>query len=193
MKAFLSPGVLFILFSSFSVQAQAIPAKAQSDAPASTQSKAVAPSHIDPQKEANIRRLVEISGVKNNFAASISTMSTMMRSSLEKSGMSNEKARAFSDLFFEKMQAKMVGRFDDLLEMLIPIYDKYYTNEDLEGLIAFYSTPLGRKLLKNSPDVLRDSQTAGYQWGSKIGEESEREVLAEHPELKAPPPVFTNQ
>lgn len=107
--------------------------------------------------------------------------------------MNSEKANIFSGLFFQKMQDKMVSRFDDLLEMLIPIYDKYYTNEDLEGIIAFYSTPLGQKLLKNSPDVLRESQTVGYQWGSKIGAESEREVLAEHTELKPPPPVFTNQ
>ena len=109
----------------------------------------------------------------------------MMRAGLEKSGMSNEKARTFSDLFFEKMQTKMTSQFGVLLEMLMPVYDKYYTNEDLEGLIAFYGTPLGQKMLKNSPDVMRESQSIGFQWGSKIGQDTEREVLAEHPELRS--------
>jgi hypothetical protein len=206
VKIILSKGVLFLFCSTFcllfcslfcpSLGAQTpnatgggLPGRQQDPAT----SKADAAHHIDAEKEANIRRLVELSGVKSNMAASVAAMSTMIRASLEKSGMNNEKARAFSDLVLAKMQEKMASRFDSLLEMLMPVYDKYYTNEDLEGLIAFYGSPLGQKLLKSMPDVLRESQTVGYQWGAKIGEESEREVLAEHPELKPPTPVITNQ
>jgi hypothetical protein len=198
MKIIVTAGALFLFCSSFCATLNAqtphaaggVPSSGQQD---SSPSKADVPGHIDAEKEANIRRLVELSGVKSNMASSVAAMSTMIRASLEKAGMNNEKARTFSDLVLAKMQGKMASRFDSLLEMLMPIYDKYYTNEDLEGLIAFYGSPLGKKLLKSMPEVLRESQTAGYQWGSKIGEESEREVLTEHPELKPPTPVITNQ
>lgn len=206
MKISLTKGALFLFCSSFfllfcssfcsPLGAQTprvgggVPSGGQQD---SSTPKADVARHIDPEKEANIRRLVELSGVKSNMTASVAAMSTMIRASLEKSGMNNEKARTFSDLVLAKMQEKMTSQFDSLLAMLMPVYDKYYTNEDLEGLIAFYGSPLGQKLLKSMPAVLRESQTAGYQWGSKIGEESEREVLAEHPELKPPAPVITNQ
>ena len=192
MKAALAAGTFLALSFSLAAQIPSVGASPRLD-PRPAASQPALPRYIDPQKEMNIRRLIEISGAKSNFASSLASMSTMMRAGLEKSGMSSEKARTFSDFFFQKMQAKMTSQFDVLLEMLIPVYDKYYTNEDMEGLIAFYDTPLGQKMLKNSSDVTRESQSIGFQWGSKIGQEAEREVLAEHPELKPKPPVFTNQ
>ena len=47
------------------------------------------------------------------------------------------------DLFFERFRQKM--KVDDLLELLTPIYDRYFSTEDLEGLTKFYQTPLARK------------------------------------------------
>ncbi|HSH65205.1 MAG TPA: DUF2059 domain-containing protein, partial [Bacteroidia bacterium] len=30
---------------------------------------------------------------------------------------------------------------EDMIDILVPIYDKYYTDDDLDQLIAFYKTP----------------------------------------------------
>ncbi|MGH8399440.1 MAG: DUF2059 domain-containing protein, partial [Gammaproteobacteria bacterium] len=34
---------------------------------------------------------------------------------------------------------------DQLVQMLVPIYAKYYSDEDVRQMIAFYKTPLGQK------------------------------------------------
>ena len=57
---------------------------------------------------------------------------------------------------------------NSLVQMLAPIYYKYMTQKDLEGLIEFYETPLGKNFTKNYPLILQESMQMGEQWGMKI-------------------------
>lgn len=45
----------------------------------------------------------------------------------------------------------------ELLDRLVPVYARIYTEEELRELIQFYSSPLGQKMLKNSPTILEQS------------------------------------
>lgn len=46
---------------------------------------------------------------------------------------------------------------DEIIEGLVPIYDKYFTQEELQAYIDFYSSPAGRKLVETIPHVMTDS------------------------------------
>lgn len=59
---------------------------------------------------------------------------------------------------------------EDLIALMIPIYDKYYTEEDVDQLIAFYNTPIGKKSTEVLPAISQESMAAGQAWGRKIGE-----------------------
>lgn len=86
------------------------------------------------------------------------------------------------DLFFQKFQSKLqVGQ---LLDLAVPIYDKYFSNDEIEGLTRFYQTPLGQKTLAVLPQTLVEMQTASMKLGEKLGRDAMAEVLDEHPELK---------
>jgi hypothetical protein len=69
-------------------------------------------------------------------------------------------------------------RFDvnELTEKLIPIYDKYYSAEDLKGILQFYHSPLGQRVLSTMPGVLSESMAIGQEWGRRKGEEIEKEL-----------------
>lgn len=56
-----------------------------------------------------------------------------------------------------------------LINLIIPIYKKYYTQEDLKAIIAFYETPVGKKSINVLPNITKDSMTAGQAWGLEIG------------------------
>ena len=58
--------------------------------------------------------------------------------------------------------------FASLVEMLVPIYNKHMTQSDLEELIVFYKTPLGKKFTKTYPLILQESMQIGESWGMKI-------------------------
>jgi hypothetical protein len=85
-------------------------------------------------------------------------------------------------LFFEKFQNKL--KTDDLLDLIVPIYDKHLSKEDIDGLVQFYQTPLGKKMTSVLPQVLVESQTAAMNMGQELGRKAMLEVLAEHPELE---------
>jgi uncharacterized protein len=65
---------------------------------------------------------------------------------------------------------------NELLEMIIPIYDKYYTLEDLKAVNAFYSTPAGQKILSTLPQVMQESMQVGQKWGEQVGLKIAREL-----------------
>ncbi len=66
-----------------------------------------------------------------------------------------------------------------LIELVIPIYDKYYTHEDIKGLLEFYTTPLGQKLIKVQPALTADSMAVGRQWGRMMGEKIGQRLIDE--------------
>ena len=59
---------------------------------------------------------------------------------------------------------------DDLFTLMIPIYDKYFTESDLDALIVFYTSPAGIKVRDAQPLIIRDATAAGAEWGKSLGE-----------------------
>jgi hypothetical protein len=54
---------------------------------------------------------------------------------------------------------KLKGAFniDDVIQELVPLYDKYFTAEDLDGFIQFYTSANGRKLVQVIPLIMKES------------------------------------
>lgn len=66
------------------------------------------------------------------------------------------------------IEFKKQANVDDLFQQLIPLYTKYFTKEELEGLIEFYHSPLGRKLIEKQPLITQESFQIGYEWGQNM-------------------------
>jgi hypothetical protein len=156
---------------------------AQSTPPAQAAAPAAKPATaIDPAKDAAIRNLFEVMRTKDSMKQVMDSMSGSIRPLLESSLPPGEYRAQLIDLFFQRLQVKL--RVDDLLELVIPVYDKYFSLEEIEGLTKFYQTPLGKKAISVLPQVLLESQTAGKKLGQEMGRQSMLEVLDEHPNLK---------
>jgi uncharacterized protein len=136
---------------------------------------------IDPAKETDIRKLLDMMGTKalavQTMDATMNGIRPMMASSLPP-GDYKEK---LIDLFLEKFRAKADPQ--QVVDMVVPIYDKHLSHEEIKGLIAFYATPLGKKALSVLPAIAAESGEAGQKWGESLGRDSMREVLAAHPDL----------
>ncbi|MCG9792728.1 DUF2059 domain-containing protein [Flavobacterium algicola] len=57
---------------------------------------------------------------------------------------------------------------ENLIELIVPIYDDNYSEAEINGLIAFYKTTLGQKVISTLPIVVSQSMEAGRQWGSQL-------------------------
>ena len=65
---------------------------------------------------------------------------------------------------------------DDLTEMLVPVYSKYLSLEEVKEITKFYATPAGSKLAKNTPLIMQESMQVGQKWGMEIGERITKEI-----------------
>jgi len=66
-----------------------------------------------------------------------------------------EKVDSMADLVFEDMP------IDEIIQAIVPIYQKHLTKSDLDGIIVFYSSPVGKKLLKEQPAMMAEGMQAG--------------------------------
>jgi len=140
-----------------------------------------APTDIDPQKGARIRELMDVTGAKNMGQQLIEAGMEQFRSSVLDSQPDNPRAKQFVDAFVVRFQKHFDA--DSLNERVIPIYDKYLTTEDLQGLLDYYRSPLGQRMLKALPEVTRESQEAGFALGKKAAQETMDELKTDFPEF----------
>ena len=56
-----------------------------------------------------------------------------------------------------------------LMDMMYAIYDKFFSHDDIKGLIAFYKTDLGKKTIQVMPALTQEGMLAGQQWGASVG------------------------
>ena len=143
---------------------------------------AAATAKIDPGKEADIRRLLELTGARELATQTMNDMSQSLKPVLTNTLPPGDYRAKLVDLFFVKFMAKADSR--TLVDLAIPEYDKNFTHEEILGLIQFYQTPVGKKSISVLPQLMSDLQQKGRKWGEDVGRQSMIEVFAEHPEFK---------
>ena len=121
----------------------------------------------DPQhqaKIADIKKLMMMTGAGD--------MGTQMAGQMVESfKMSNPKV---PNEFWEKVKIEVDTSV--LLELNIPIYDKYLSHEEIKATIAFYETPVGKKLIEVLPNVADESYQVGQKWGMELGAKVAKEL-----------------
>lgn len=71
-----------------------------------------------------------------------------------------------SRIFIEKANAK-----GGLVDIIVPIYAKHYSHDEIKELITFYKTDLGKKTIDIMPLIMTESMAAGQKWGQGLGPE----------------------
>jgi uncharacterized protein len=140
-----------------------------------------AASKMDPSKEADIRQLMDATGVNGLGEQLMNAGIAQFRANVTESQPDNPRAKQFADAFASRFQK----HFDphSVTETVIPIYDKYLSNEDVKALLEYYKSPFGQRMLKVLPEVARDSQQAGYRLGQKAAEEAMEDLRTDFPEF----------
>ena len=122
---------------------------------------------VDKEYSKTLTKMFEVSGAEQSYQAAIKQMFVMF-----KQQYSTVEASIWSELEKEFSEATI----NDLTEMLVPVYLKYMTKEDLEEMIKFYQTPVGSKFAKSTPLIMQESMQVGQKWGMKIGEDFKKKM-----------------
>lgn len=56
---------------------------------------------------------------------------------------------------------------DEMVNAMVPIYQKHLTKEDLDGILAFYASPVGQKLQREQPAMMAEAMQVGGEIGRR--------------------------
>lgn len=72
-----------------------------------------------------------------------------------------EQKKQFREMMDEVMQQALgPAAIKEMLEATIPVYQHHLTKADLDAMIAFYSSPVGQKILHEQPAMVQESMEA---------------------------------
>jgi hypothetical protein len=139
----------------------------------------------DPGKEADIRRLIELTGTAK-LALGITTASLKRdRAMLERAFPPGPRQQEMVDIFVKKFEARMNAH--DLMERMVPIYDRHFSHDDIKALLSFYQSPAGQRTLQVMPQILQESAGIGVTWGQELGQAILLEMEKEGYEIQRNP------
>ena len=146
-----------------------------------TQKPATPAAKIDAAKEADIRQLMEVTGVNGLGEQLMTAGIAQLRANVLEARPDDPRAKQFADAFAARFQK----HFDphSVIESVVPIYDKHLSSEDLRALLEYYKSPFGQRMLKVLPELARDSQLAGLSLGQKAADEAMEDLKGEYPEF----------
>jgi hypothetical protein len=114
-----------------------------------------AADEIDPEHRKKIVALMEIIGAENiTRQVSLSVTQQLAYGLKQAEPDLDEKAfRILASITEEEIEA----RSDEMIEKMVPLYAKHFTEDELDELLAFYRSPIGRKTTETMPKVMQES------------------------------------
>lgn len=107
-------------------------------------------NQISEEKKLLLRELVEIMGSKKTYEQTQKLIVAQMQQQFNSAG-GRSGGSDFSK-FMKEFNEKFT--YEQMLErVLYPTYDQYFSETDIKGMIAFYKTPTGAKMVSVTPQL----------------------------------------
>jgi len=122
---------------------------------------------MDPEKRANIEALLKDTGMVTNMNRLIDLLTPQIIGNLKKSNreINDRMWSEFTNICTEEMQRSL----PELEEPIIAIYDANFSADEIKQLVAFYQSPVGRKIAVQLPQLMQQSIAMGQSWGQQVG------------------------
>jgi hypothetical protein len=109
-------------------------------------------------KHSEIRRLIELTGAANVSTQVLQQIVEPIRHEFP------QVPTGFWDGFIKEVRA------DELVDLVVPLYDRYYTRQEIHDLTVFYQSPVGQKTVKVLPKLSAEAISVGQDWGRTVAE-----------------------
>jgi uncharacterized protein len=130
-------------------------------------SPAIAQSQLDAATKQDVEDMMQLTGTRERMQTIYSAMASQF-------------AASFADRYkhlhpdagpaeIQKITTAASERFgtvfkamptDELMDAMVPVYQKYLTHSDIKAINDFYASPTGRKLLQNLDAIMVESMQA---------------------------------
>jgi hypothetical protein len=147
-----------------------------------------------PPSDQSIEKLLDVSQAGKMMDSVFAQMDGLMKTSM-KQVTKGKKLSADEQAVMDKQQAKMIAlmkdefSWDKMKGPFIQIYRDTFTQDEVDGLTAFYESPAGQAFIKKQPELMKNTMAVmqermGAMMGKiqQISEETAKELQASKPQ-----------
>ena len=116
-----------------------------------------------PATKEDIQKYLEVMHSREMMAKTIDAMTKPMHQMMHEQYL-KDKDKLPPD--FEDRMNKMMDDYmksfpwDEMLDAMVPVYQKHLNKGDVDALVAFYGTPTGQKMLRELPAIMTEAMQA---------------------------------
>lgn len=136
--------------------------------------RAAEPVEPSPEYRADVMTLITLTGTDSlSFRMGVQMIDLML-----------EQARTLRPELpasnFQVMREEIVEvlrmKLGDLMAAMALAYARHFTHDEVKGLLAFYRSPLGEKLVHEMPLLVQETTAIGQKWGEELVPEFTRRI-----------------
>ena len=113
-----------------------------------------------PASKEDIQKYLEVMHSKDMMAQMAGAMSKPMHQMIHEQYLKDkDKLPADFEARMNRMMDDSMRAFpwDEMLQSMVPVYQKHFTKGDISALTAFYGTPTGQKVLRELPAITAEA------------------------------------
>ena len=134
-----------------------------------------APDQLSAEKRADIEKLLKVTGAltvgKQMSEAFIGQFTGALQVSRP------DLPPELYDAIREEVNSVLQDSLPEFTELLVPVYHRHFSGDEIKQMIRFYQTDLGQKTIRVMPSLVQESMSIGQQWGQALVPKVERRVL----------------
>ncbi len=128
---------------------------------------AFARQKVDAATKQDVEDLLQVTGARQNIQAMWNGMAKQAASSAAEAYQRKHpnatplQVRKAAELAGTSIQKAMqVLSIDEMLEAMVPVYQRHLTHSDVRIIIDFYNSPTGQKMIKETPTMKAEGMQA---------------------------------
>lgn len=113
-----------------------------------------------PATKQDIQKYLEVTHSRQMMGQMVDAMLKPMHQMIhEQFEKDKDKLPADFESRMTKMMDDSIKSFpwDEMIDSMIPVYQKHLTKGDVDAMVAFYSAPTGQKLLREMPQIMAEA------------------------------------
>ena len=129
--------------------------------------------------EASVKQLLEVAQARKLIDSVMTQMDRLMQQTIAQAVQGQDvPAKVQKDI--DKWQAEVFGFTKELLDwnklepMYVRIYQKSFSQEEVDGMIAFYKTPAGQAVIGKMPTVMQNTMDEMQQMMAPVLQKMQR-------------------
>jgi hypothetical protein len=130
---------------------------------------------IDQEKRDSVRQLVEL--LEELKDAQRAFELTLPQSLARSRKLRPDIPQQIWDAVAEEAHQEFIAFLPEIEESFIAIYDANYSGDEIKQLLAFYRSPIGQKVIAQTPHILDQSEAVAKVMGERLRQRLANSIL----------------